>query len=85
MRRLKTAATQIGLGIGAVYGFFLIPNIEILFKPDFVLLLRQWLAIGFAVCLLINPKSLIEAGETFAPKLVSVLQIVFGSKKNKDE
>lgn len=83
IRRAKTAATNIGLGIGAVYAFFLIPDIEGLFKVEFILMMRQGLAMGFAVCLLINPKALTESGEKFAPKLVSVLQILFGGK-NKD-
>lgn len=85
IRRAKAAATNIGLGIGAVYAFFLFPEIEGLFKVEFIVMLRQGLAIGFAVCLLINPKSLVESGEKFAPRIISILQIIFGSKDKNNE
>lgn len=84
MRRIKLLATNLGLGIGAVYAFFLIPQIESLFDVSFMILLRQVLAIGFGICLLINPKSLVDAGEHFAPKLINVLNVLFG-KSNKNE
>lgn len=83
MKKIKSAAAQIGLGLGACYAFFLIPSIEGLFKDTFVLLIRQIIAIGFAACLLINPKALIDLGQTYAPKLVLILQMLFYPNKNE--
>ena len=85
MGKIKHVATRLGLGIGAVYAFFLIPSIEQLFIPTFLILLRQILALGFAACLLINPESLIETGERFGPKLLSILNLMFTNKKKDKE
>lgn len=84
MQKIRTAATHIGLGIGAVYALFLIPDISGQFETAFISTLRQGLIIGFAICLLINPQSLISAGEAFAPKVIKVLQLLFNSKKDEN-
>lgn len=83
IRRIRYFAAQVGLGLGAVYAFFMVPSIAELFAPTFLILLRQSLALGFALCLLLNPKALIEIGETFAPKLITFFQIFFTNNKDK--
>lgn len=85
MRRIKNAAAQIGFGLACVYAFFLVPAIEKLFTDNFILLLRQVVAISFSVCLLVNPRSLIELGETYAPKIIKILTLIFTNKNSKDE
>lgn len=82
MKRIKNAAAQIGFGLGAVYGFFLIPAIDNLFADNFVLLLRQVVAMAFAACLLVNPRALIELGETYAPKIISIISMLFTNSNN---
>jgi len=84
MKRIKSAAAQIGFGLACVYGFFLLPTIEKLFTDNFILLLRQVVAISFAVCLLVNPRSLIEIGETYAPRIIKILTLLFTNSNNKD-
>lgn len=85
MKQVRTAVTQIGLGIGTVYCFFLIPSVAELFKPSFLILTKQVLAIAFAACLLISPQSLINLGASIAPKLLSMYNIFFGGPKNNKE
>ena len=85
MRRIKNAAAQIGFGLACVYAFFMVPAIEKLFTDNFILLLRQVIAISFAVCLLVNPRSLIEIGETYAPRIIKILTLLFTNNSNKDE
>lgn len=82
--KIKNFAGEAGLGIGSVYAFFLIPNIYELFSPEAVIVIRQVLVISFAFCILVNPKGLIEVGETFAPKLIKVLTLIFNNKKNEN-
>lgn len=84
IKKLQAAAAQIGLGIGAVYGFFLLPDIRDLFKIEFIIILRQVLAIGFALCLFVNPKALSEYGENLVPKIKIFLHTFFSSKNEKD-
>lgn len=88
MRRVKSFAMNLGLGIGAVYCFFLIPAIEGLFTASFITLLRQILVITFAVCLLISPEKIIDLGIKIAPKMIAILDIITGRKhtnNNRDE
>lgn len=82
MKKIQDLATNLGFGIGSAYAFFLIPSIADLFSPTFMVLLKQILAISFAVCLLISPKSLVEVGEKFGPKLITILNTLFGKNKS---
>lgn len=83
MKKVKDAAAEIGLGLGAFYLFFLIPSISGLFSDDFVLLLRQVLAMSFGISLLVNPQKLLEYGEKFAPKIKAIISIFFNSKNDE--
>lgn len=85
MRRVRIFAAQLGLGIGAVYAFFLIPDIAELFRPSFLILLRQVLALSFGVCLLLNPSALAAAGAKYGPKVIEILSLFFSNKSKKDE
>lgn len=84
VKRIRYAAAQIGLGLGTVYAFFMLPSIAELFDPAFLMLLRQTLALSFAFCLLLNPKSLIEIGSQMAPKIISFFQLFTANKQDKD-
>lgn len=80
--KIKNFAGEAGLGIGAVYAFFMITPVNELFLPQVIIVLRQVLVVGFAICILINPKGLVEMGEAFAPKLIKLLTLLF--KKDED-
>ena len=81
IKKIRYLATQIGLGIASVYAFFIVPSISELFDPTFIIILKQSLAIAFAICLGINPKQLITLGEQFAPKIITFFQIFFNNNK----
>ena len=83
-KKVKYAASQIGLGIASIYAFFMVPSIQELFSPTFLILLRQTLAICFAICLGINPRQLIQLGEQFAPKIITFFKIFFTHDKTKN-
>lgn len=83
MKRLRAAAAEVGLGLGAFYLFFLIPSISELFTDDFILLLRQVLAMSFGISLMINPHKLVEYGEKMAPKIKSIITILTGGDNDK--
>lgn len=83
MKKLRAAAAEVGLGLGAFYLFFLIPQISALFSDDFILLLRQVLSMGFGISLMVNPHKLVEYGEKFAPKIKSIISILFNNKDNE--
>lgn len=82
MEKVKRAATSTGFAIGVIYAFFLIPSISDLWKDSIILIIRQTLCIGFAVCLLFAPKEIIALGASFAPKLSEMYNVFFKSNKS---
>lgn len=83
-KKIKYHVAQIGLGTSSVYAFFLIPSIEEQFTDAFLIILRQTLIVIFAICLWINPRSLIDMGSQMAPKLITFFKIFFTNDKHKD-
>lgn len=82
MKKFRVFATHMGVAIGVVYLFFLIPPIEALFPTKFMLSLRQTLAVSFAICLLFNYEGIIRSGEKIVPKLMAILDIITGRRTN---
>lgn len=90
MKKIKAVATELGLGLIGVYLFFLIPQIEQNFSPNFILLLRQVVSLGFGLCVFTNIRGLIDAGEKILPKVLSIgrvlldiLNIIINRKNEK--
>ncbi len=85
MKRIRAAAAEVGLGLALFYLFFLIPSVSGLFSPDFVLMLRQVLVMGTGISIAVNPHKLVEYGQEFAPKIKSIISILFNNNNTKDE
>lgn len=83
MKRIRSAASEVGIGLAAIYLFFLIPQISSIFSDSFVLMLRQGCIIGFAISLGINPHKLIDYGIKMSPKIKAIMDILAGGSNDK--
>lgn len=84
--KIRHLATEIGLGAGVCYAFFSITTVQELFSPVFIIMTKQALSLIFAVCLFISPKSLVNIGQQFSPKVIAFFKIFFTSdKQDQDE
>jgi len=84
MKRLKTVATSLAMGLGLVYLLFMWRPVEALFPVSFMTLLRQIIALSFAVCVLISPDAIVRAAEQMVPKVIGILTMMFTNKKKDD-
>lgn len=84
MKRIKQTAANLALGLAIVYVMFTFEPIHSLFPPTVVIMIRQVLVISFGVCVLLSPESIIRMAERMAPKVQSILGIIFGTGKNKN-
>lgn len=82
MKRIKDAATSLGMGIGLVYMMFSWEPIYSLFPQGFILMIRQVLVITFGVCVLVNPQGIIDMAERIAPKIIALLNAIFIKRKD---
>lgn len=85
MKKLQSTATSLGMGIGLVYLIFLWEPIYTLFPEAFIVLLRQVLVLAFGLCVLINPQGIVQMAEKVAPKIITLLSVIFVNKNKKDD
>lgn len=85
MKKVKDFAAQLGLGLGTAFCLFYIPQVQDLFSMEFLVLVRQVLILGVAVCVVVSPESLISLGSRMAPKIISILSIFINNNKSKSE
>lgn len=84
MKRFQAVTANLGLGFASVYAMFLIPSISDIFPESLLLIIKQAIILGFAICLLTSPRSVISLGSFMVPKIMQILSLFTGATKNKD-
>lgn len=84
MKRLQAVSANLGLGFASVYALFLVPSIAEIFPPSYLVLIKQGVVLGFSVCLLASPRSVISMGHQMVPKIVSILSLFYTKNKDND-
>lgn len=84
MKRLQAVSANLGLGFASVYALFLVPSISEIFPPSSLVLIKQGLVLGFSICLLASPKSVISLGHQMVPKIISILSLFYTKGKSND-